>query len=109
MWPLSRVCGLIKPMSGTVHFEGVDITKAKPYERVNAGIAYVPQGRGGFPQLTVKESLTVVQEASRRATASSIDEMLDMFPRLVPLLGRRSGFLSGGSFLTNRPKEFSPR
>src|SRR5215468_9313403 len=46
------------PVSGgTIHFDGADITRLKPYERARRGIAYVPQGREIFPLLTVQENL----------------------------------------------------
>jgi urea transport system ATP-binding protein len=62
---------------------------------VGAGLAYVPQGRDGFPQLTVAENLAVVVEAGH-GDRRAVDDALDLFPRLRPLLGRRAGFLSGG-------------
>jgi urea transport system ATP-binding protein len=93
---LNAVMGLLRPSRGRITFDGRDLRRLKPYERVRAGLAYVPQGRGGFPQLTVAENLSVVQEASARSSPTAISEVLDVFPRLVPLLGRRAGFLSGG-------------
>ena len=93
---LNAIMGLLRPSRGRITFDGHDLARTKPHDRVRAGLAYVPQGRGGFPQLTVAENLTVVQEASTRSSAGVVDEVLDLFPRLVPLLGRRAGFLSGG-------------
>ena len=93
---LNAIMGVLRISSGRVRFDGSDLTRAKPYERVRAGLAYVPQGRGGFPQLTVQENLDVVQEASKRSSPAAVAEALDLFPRLVPLLGRKAGFLSGG-------------
>ena len=93
---LNAIMGVLRISSGRVRFDGRDLTRAKPYERVRAGLAYVPQGRGGFPQLTVRENLDVVQEASKRSSSAAVAEALDLFPRLVPLLGRKAGFLSGG-------------
>ena len=96
---LNAIMGVLRISSGRVRFDGRDLTRAKPYERVRAGLAYVPQGRGGFPQLTVRENLDVVQEASKRSSSAAVAEALDLFPRLVPLLGRKAGFLSGGQLL----------
>jgi urea transport system ATP-binding protein len=93
---LNAVMGLLRARSGRVRWNGRDLTSLPPYERVRAGLAYVPQGRGGFPQLTVEENLLVVSEASPRSSRGAIAEVLDLFPRLVPLLARRAGFLSGG-------------
>jgi urea transport system ATP-binding protein len=93
---LHTIMGVLTPRSGRITFQGNDITRAKPHERVRAGLGYVPQGHGTFPQLTVADNLSVVLEASGRRDRSVIDESLDLFPALVPLLSRRAGFLSGG-------------
>jgi len=94
---LHTIMGVLKPTGGRITLDGRDIGGLRPYERVRAGLAYVPQGRGGFPQLTVAENLTVVAEASKRKDAKkAIEDALDLFPRLRPILGRRAGFLSGG-------------
>ena len=93
---LNAVMGVLKPTGGTITWDGRDITGLRAHERVKAGLGYVPQGHTTFPQLTVAENLAVVVEASNRADQAAIDESLDLFPRLKPLLGRRAGFLSGG-------------
>lgn len=93
---MKATMGLMKTFGGTVTFEGEDITGLSPSQRVKRGIAYVPQGRMGFPQLTVRENLDVVLEATAHRQQSAIDEALDLFPRLKPILGRDAGFLSGG-------------
>jgi len=90
---LNAVMGVLKPARGTVLWDGRDITRLRPHERVRAGMAYVPQGHPVFPQLTVRENLAVAAES---AGADATDEALDLFPRLRPLLARRAGFLSGG-------------
>jgi urea transport system ATP-binding protein len=93
---LNAIMGVLRSSGGSVTFEGRDLTRLRPEERVRAGIAYVPQGRKGFPQLTVLENLTVVRDANCPKDRTVIDETLDLFPRLRPLLGRPAGFLSGG-------------
>ena len=93
---LNALMGVLVPMGGRVSFDGSDITGAPPHVRVKAGMAYVPQGRDGFPHLTVAENLEVVAEASAGGDRGVVDEVLDVFPRLVPLLKRRAGNLSGG-------------
>jgi len=92
---LNAVMGVLRPSSGCVTWDGRDITDLPPHERLRAGLAYVPQGHPVFPQLTVKENLRVTVEAAR-SPAGAVDDVLDLFPRLGPLLGRRAGFLSGG-------------
>jgi urea transport system ATP-binding protein len=93
---LASIMGLLPAHAGTVAFAGDDVSSKRPYERVAAGIAYVPQGRECFPHLTVYENLRVVAEASRTATPKDIEAALDLFPRLRSLLERPAGFLSGG-------------
>ena len=95
---LNTVMGVLKPSSGRVLWEGTDITSLRPHERIRAGIGYAPQGHPTFPQLTVAENLAVVVESAGGGGAGkvAVDEALDLFPRLRPLLGRKAGFLSGG-------------
>ncbi len=93
---LNTVMGVLSPSAGQVHLDGRDVTGASPCARVAGGMGYVPQGRDGFSHLTVAENLEVVMEASVRGDRTAVDEVLDRFPRLVPLLGRRAGNLSGG-------------
>ena len=96
---LNTVMGVLKPSAGRIMWEGRDITSMRPHERIRAGIGYAPQGHPTFPQLTVAENLAVVVESSvggRAGGAAGVDEALDLFPRLRPLLTRRAGFLSGG-------------
>lgn len=93
---LNAVMGVLRPTGGRVLFEGRDLGKMHPYERVKAGLAYVPQTRGSFPQLTVAESLKVVVDALDRGDRASMDDAIDLFPRLRKLMNRKAGFLSGG-------------
>ena len=93
---LNTLLGVLSPTRGRIHFDGHDITRAKTHKRVRAGIAYVPQGHGVFPQLTVSENLAVVLEATKHGDSAAVDEALELFPRLKPMLRRKAGFLSGG-------------
>jgi urea transport system ATP-binding protein len=93
---LHAVMGVLPPSSGWVEFDGRDVTRMKTHERVRLGMGYVPQGHETFPQLTVWENLLVGVEAAGVTGRSALDEALDLFPRLRPLLKRRAGFLSGG-------------
>jgi len=86
---LRTLMGLVPSRSGSITFEGKDLTRAKPYERARAGLGYVPQGREIFPRLTVEENLLM--------GASRVPERIyDMFPVLKSMLKRRGGNLSGG-------------
>jgi urea transport system ATP-binding protein len=93
---LQTIVGLQPAQQGSISLAGKPITKTPSYDRVEHGIAYVPQGREAFPYLTVFENLRVVAEASKRSGAEVIEEALERFPRLRKLLDRPAGFLSGG-------------
>lgn len=93
---LKAVTGILDVRSGTVTFDGRDITRMKVHERVRLGLGYVPQGHETFPQLTVAENLQVARETAANRRAGTLDDALDLFPALRGLLKRRAGFLSGG-------------
>lgn len=93
---MNTIMGIMPATEGVVQFEDEDITGITPSARVKRGLAYVPQGREGFPHLTVMENLEVVKDATAHKDKGAIDDALDLFPRLVPILERPSGFLSGG-------------
>ena len=92
---LRAAVGLLHPSAGRILFDGEDITRLRPHERVRRGIGYVPQGQQCFPQLTTEENLQLVAD-TRRNGKKLIAEMLDLFPALTGLLSRRAGLLSGG-------------
>jgi urea transport system ATP-binding protein len=92
---LRAAIGLLKPRQGTVRLAGEDITGLAPHQRVARGMAYVPQGQQCFPHLTTAENLQLVADG-RAYGRAALAEALDLFPALVPLLGRRAGLLSGG-------------
>ncbi|MFG1696367.1 urea ABC transporter ATP-binding subunit UrtE [Nonomuraea sp. NPDC049309] len=92
---LNTVMGVLPATAGTVTFDGRDVTRLKPHERVRLGMGYVPQGHQCFPQLSVLGNLLVTVEAAGRPR-SAVDEALDLFPALRPLLKRSAGHLSGG-------------
>jgi urea transport system ATP-binding protein len=93
---LQTIVGLQPAKAGTISLSWKEITRRAPYDRVKAGIAYVPQGREAFPYLTVFENLRVVSEASEQSGPEVIEQALDRFPRLRGILDRPAGFLSGG-------------
>lgn len=87
--------GLIAAKSGTILLDGEDVTRLRPSQRVKRGLGYVPQGQLSFPQMTTAENLQLVADGRRRGR-ELINEVLDTFPALKDLLGRRAGLLSGG-------------
>lgn len=97
---LNAIMGVLPLRSGAVRLDGTDISRAAPWDRALAGIGYVPQGHQVFPHLSTRENLQVVLEGRGRSGRSrartAIDEALDLFPRLSPLLDRPAGLLSGG-------------
>ena len=92
---LRAVVGLLPLKGGSITLDGEDISRWAPHKRVRHGLGYVPQGQQVFPQLTTLENLQLVADG-KRAGRSLLDEQLDLFPALRPLLSRRAGLLSGG-------------
>jgi urea transport system ATP-binding protein len=93
---LRAIAGHRPIAGGSIHFEGRDIARLKPFERAALGIAYVPQGREIFPLLTVKENLETGFAPLKRGDKKIPDEVFELFPVLKSMLGRRGGDLSGG-------------
>ena len=95
---INTISGLIRPRSGTITFDGVDIARVPPHKIVEAGISQVPEGRGIFGRLTVLENLEM--GAYRRGGNVDLEEDLDkvytLFPRLKERLKQAGGSLSGG-------------
>jgi urea transport system ATP-binding protein len=92
---LKCLMGLVPAKSGHIQFDGRELTRLPPYERVRAGIGYVPQGREIFPRLTVAENLQMGL-ASRPRGSKLPDLVFELFPVLKSMLHRRGGDLSGG-------------
>jgi len=82
--------------SGSITWGGRDISKLSAADRAQLGIAYVPQGREIFSQLTVKENLQTGFGVLPRGQRKIPDEIFDLFPVLLKMLKRRGGDLSGG-------------
>jgi len=92
---LKSLMGVVPVKSGDVKLQGVDITRATPFERVKRGIGYVPQGREIFGRLTVEENLRMGL-ASRSGSTAIPAELFELFPVLLQMKNRRGGDLSGG-------------
>ena len=93
---LRALVGQYPLASGSITFDGADITHLKPYERARKGIGFVPQGREIFPLLTVEENLKTGFGPLKRSDRSIPDDVFSLFPVLQSMLGRRGGDLSGG-------------
>jgi branched-chain amino acid transport system ATP-binding protein len=92
------ISGILKPMSGTIRFESVDLATTPPARRPHLGIAHVPEGRQVFPSLTVMENLEMgaFTEAGRRNWKENIDRILTWLPVLADRRLQLAGTLSGG-------------
>lgn len=95
---LHTVTGLLQAKSGSVIFDGTDITKTAPHKIVSAGIAHVPEGRRVFQQLSVYENLVMgaFTRSDKREISESIEKVYTYFPRLKERAAQQAGTLSGG-------------
>ncbi|MCQ2582830.1 MAG: ATP-binding cassette domain-containing protein [Treponema sp.] len=94
---MKSIIGLLPMDSGSISFDGKDITKTKAHERSLCGIAYVPQGREIIPMLTVRENLQLGCIAHKNVKfEEKMEEVLTYLPDLTPHLRRKGGVLSGG-------------
>lgn len=94
---LKCLMGLIAAKSGEIRWQDKVINSRKPHQRVQSGIAYVPQGREIFPRLTVEENLLMGLSRFSASQAKQVpDEIYQLFPVLFQMKSRRGGDLSGG-------------
>jgi branched-chain amino acid transport system ATP-binding protein len=93
------VAGAMVPRKGRILFAGKDVTRMPAHARALAGVALVPEGRRVFPALTVRENLEMGGFKFRRDRGrmrSTLERMLDLFPRLRERAAQPAGTLSGG-------------
>ena len=95
---LMTVSGIHAPVQGSIHFEGEDITRTSPEERVVLGISQVPEGRLVFPDLTVLENLELgaYTRTDKQGIREDLDKIYESFPVLQERRRQRGGSLSGG-------------
>ncbi|CAM4152034.1 ABC transporter ATP-binding protein [Bordetella muralis] len=94
---MKTIMGLVAPTSGRICLQGRDLTGARPYTMCRAGIAYVPEEREVFANLTVDENLRMgEQPAVPGAHRWTVEQMFDYFPRLKERRNTKAGSLSGG-------------
>jgi len=94
---IRSLLGLTRPQRGTVHVRAVDMTHAEPDAIARAGIAYVPERRGIFPNLSVQENLVMASRAGAGGRRDwTLEQVLDAFPRLGERLQHGGAQLSGG-------------
>ena len=90
------ILGLTAPTSGSITFKGQEISKMDTHKISKAGIAYVPQGRGIFASLSVKENLTVGARGQDKPNAWNLERVYDFFPILEKRQNMPGNLLSGG-------------
>ena len=93
---MKALSGLLRPVTGTIGFGGVDLTKLSAHLVARAGLILVPEGRQVFPHLTVAENLRLGATRRHDFEPTEIEPMLERFPRLRPRLHTAAGLLSGG-------------
>jgi len=95
---LKGVCGMLPVKSGSIHYDGRNITGRPPFELVRNGLAMVPEGRGVFGALTIEENLAMGAyiRHDRDGVHADIDRVFDLFPRLKERRRQTAGTLSGG-------------
>ncbi len=94
---IRALLGFVAGRSGRVAIAGEDLSRAAPHELARRGVAYVPEGRGIFPNLTVRENLVMASRPPREGSAAwTLERVLASFPRLAQRLGLWGGQLSGG-------------
>src|SRR5512143_3527108 len=95
---LRTISGLIKPRQGSVRLRDQNITSLPPYQIVQKGVGHVPEGRGIFPRLTVRENLEMGAFTinSPQAVRQNMEEVFTLFPRLKERVEQKGGTLSGG-------------
>jgi branched-chain amino acid transport system ATP-binding protein len=91
---LRTATGFVKPRAGRIEFDGEDLTGRPPHAFVRRGLCHLPEGRGIFPSLTVRENLTI--QARSRDMADAVAEVAELFPVLANRLRQTAGSLSGG-------------
>ena len=94
---IRTLLGHVSQRSGQIAVHGIDASRFKPHEMARLGVAYVPEGRGVFPNLSVKENLVMASRRGRHGQNDwTLERVLETFPRLQERIGHLGGQLSGG-------------
>ena len=95
---LRTISGLMHPGSGSIHFDGRDITHTGPSKIVELGICQSPEGRRLFPRMTVVDNLFMgaYTRSDKPGIAADMDHVFELFPRLLERRTQIAGTLSGG-------------
>ena len=94
---IRTIMGLVRPRSGSVSVDGADVTRDPAFRIAQRGVAYVPEGRGIFGSLSVRENLAIAERPGADGTSAwTIARVLALFPRLGQRLHNGGDQLSGG-------------
>lgn len=94
---IRTLLGHVSQRSGHIAVHGMDASRFKPHEMARLGVAYVPEGRGVFPNLSVKENLVMASRRGRHGQNDwTLERVLETFPRLQERISHLGGQLSGG-------------
>ena len=94
---IRTLLGHVTQRDGRIHLFGQDMSKARPHEVARRGVAYVPEGRGVFPNLSVRENLVMSAKPARDAKSGwTYERVMNTFPRLTERVNNLGNQLSGG-------------
>jgi branched-chain amino acid transport system ATP-binding protein len=94
---IRTLLGHVAQRDGRIHLFGQDVSKSRPHEVARRGVAYVPEGRGVFPNLSVRENLVMAARPARDARSGwSFERVMQTFPRLAERINNLGNQLSGG-------------
>jgi len=93
---IRTLLGHVTQREGSIRIGGHDLSRGRPHQVARLGVAYVPEGRGVFPNLTVRENLLMAARPPRGAAGWSLERVLKTFARLAERMGHLGGQLSGG-------------
>lgn len=94
---IRSLLGHVSQRDGRVYWLGHDISSCRPHEIARLGVAYVPEGRGIFPNLSVRENLIMASRpAPKGASGWSFERVMEVFPRLAERIEHQGSQLSGG-------------
>jgi branched-chain amino acid transport system ATP-binding protein len=93
---IRTLLGHLRQREGRIVLAGHDVSRARPHEVARLGVAYVPEGRGVFPNLSVRENLVMAARSRSDGAGWPLERVLQTFPRLRERFGHQGGNLSGG-------------
>ena len=93
---LRTASGIVRPRSGSVAIDGIEVCKEAPHRRAERGLCLIPEGRGVFKSLTVRENLRLQVRPHDAGSDEAIERALSVFPALKSRMRQAAGHLSGG-------------